>query len=111
MKPIAWCGSSRADLTAFPSEARRMAGFELWQVQNGDEPSDSKPMPDVGIGVAEIRIRLARAFRVVYVAKFPEAVYVLHAFEKKARKTPKPDIDLARKRYREMMSERRSWEK
>lgn len=88
-----------------------MAGFELWQVQNGDEPSDSKPMSDIGIGVAEIRIRLDRAFRVIYLAKLPEAVYVLHAFEKKARKTPQPDIDLARKRYRDLMNERRSWKK
>ena len=64
-------------------------------------------MPSVGLGVNEIRIREGGAFRVIYVAKFPEAVYVLHAFEKKAKKTPKPDVDLARKRFRALIEERR----
>jgi phage-related protein len=88
-----------------------MAGFELWQVQNGDDPSDSKPMPSVGVGVAEIRIRIDGAFRILYLAKLPEAVYVLHAFQKKTPKTSKPDIDLAKQRYRDLMGERRSWKK
>ena len=64
-------------------------------------------MPSVGLGVNEIRVREGVAFRVIYVAKFPEAVYVLHAFQKKARKTPKAEIDLSRERYRAMVNERK----
>ena len=65
-------------------------------------------MASVGLGVSEIRVRESSgAYRVIYVAKFSEAIYVLHAFEKKARKTPKAEIELARKRYRAVLSERR----
>ena len=64
-------------------------------------------MPSVGLGVNEIRVREGGAFRVIYIAKFPEAVYVLHAFRKKARKTPKADVELARKRFRDLIQERR----
>ena len=64
-------------------------------------------MPSVGLGVKEIRVREVGAFRVIYVARFAEAVYVLHAFQKKANKTPKPDIAIARKRFRELIQERR----
>lgn len=85
---------------------RSRAGFELWEVQQGKDPADYKPMPSVGIGVREIRIRADGAFRVIYVARFSEAVYVLHAFQKKAEKTPKPDIDLARDRFRDVVRER-----
>ena len=70
-------------------------------------PEDWKLMPSIGIGVKEIRVRENRAYRLVYVAKFSEAIYVLHAFEKKARKTPKPDIDLARTRFRALVNERK----
>ena len=70
-------------------------------VQVGREPADFKPLPAVGSGACEIRIRnAAGAFRVVYVAKFEEAVYVLHAFQKKTRKTSQADIKLAVQRYR-----------
>jgi phage-related protein len=64
-------------------------------------------MPSVGLGVNEIRVREdGGAFRIIYVAKFSEAVYVLHAFQKKAPKTSKPDIELARRRFRELIQER-----
>ena len=77
------------------------------RVQAGKEPADWKPMPSVGLGVNEIRVREdGGAFRVIYVAKFSEAVYVLHAFQKKAPKTSKPDIELARRRFRELIQER-----
>ncbi|MBA3033134.1 MAG: type II toxin-antitoxin system RelE/ParE family toxin [Gammaproteobacteria bacterium] len=71
------------------------------------EPADWKPMQTVGAGVKEIRIRVENAYRVLYVAKFAEAVYVLHGFEKKTRRTPKADIDLAGKRYRQLLNERK----
>ena len=73
----------------------------------GKDPADWKPMPSVGLGVNEIRVREGGAFRVIYIAKFPEAVYVLHVFQKKARKTPKADVDVARKRFRDLVEERR----
>ena len=102
MKPLEFVGSSMDDLRAFPAEARRAAGFELGFIQRGLDPSDWKPMSEVGVGVREIRIRILGEWRVLYVAKFAEAVYVLHAFQKKTQKTRKEDIELARKRYRQI---------
>jgi phage-related protein len=84
-KPLLWLGDSRNCVRAFPAEARRRSGFELREVQRGKDPSDWKPMPRVGLGVREIRIHTGEEFRVMYVAKFPEAVYVLHAFELRRR--------------------------
>lgn len=94
------------DLRAFPVLVRREAGHQLDQVQHGQEPTDWKPMNAVGQGVREIRLRDgAGAFRVIYFAKFVEAVYVLDCFQKKTQKTSQPDIDLAAKRYRELLKE------
>jgi phage-related protein len=107
IKPIVWLADTREQLSEFPADARGVAGFQLWEVQQGKEPADWKPMPAVGLGVNEIRVRLGGAYRILYVAKFAEAVYVLHAFQKKAQKTPKPDIDLARARFRELIQERK----
>ncbi len=107
IKPVAWLGDSRDRLREFPDEARGRAGFELWEVQQGKEPTNWKVMPSIGIGVNEIRVRAGEAFRVIYVAKFREAVYVLHAFQKKTRKTPPADVELARTRYRAMLKERK----
>lgn len=100
MKPLRFVGSSLDNLRDFPAEARRQAGFELYAIQRGLEPSDWKPMSEVGAGVREIRIRVLGEWRVLYVAKFGDAVYVLHAFQKKTRKTRQEDIELARRRYR-----------
>ena len=87
-------------------DARREAGYQLDRVQNGCDPDDWKPMNTVGEGVREIRIRnAAGAFRVVYVARLADAVYVLHCFQKKSEKTSKPDLDLATRRIRELMQE------
>ena len=105
-KSIEWRGSSYVDLLAFPQDARRIAGFQLGRLQRGDEPDDWKPMSVVGAGTMEIRIRVGTAHRVFVVTKFAEAIYVLHAFEKKSQKTPKSDIDLAKRRYRELFAER-----
>ena|SRR5690348_13390399 len=105
-KPIEFRGGALEDLRAFPQAARRAAGFQLDQVQRGREPDDWKPMHSVGAGVKEIRIRdTAGAYRVLYVAKFDDAVYVLHCFQKKTQKTRKSDLDLASHRYRDLVKE------
>ena len=106
-KPVTWLGDSRQAVKDFPPITRQRTGRQLARVQEGLEPDSWKPMPSIGLGVNEIRVREGGAFRVIYVAKFPEAVYVLHAFQKKARKTPKADVDLARKRFRDLVQERR----
>lgn len=105
-KPVEFVGSSLDDLRAFPLTARREAGYQLDQVQSGHEPDDWKPMNTVGKGVKEIRIRdAAGAFRIICVAKFADAVYVLHCFQKKTEKTSKADVELAAKRYRDLLKE------
>ena len=102
IKPLKFVASSLDDLRNFPDEARRVAGFELHAIQSGLEPSDWKPMQIVGSGVKEIRIHILGEWRVSYIAKLHEAVYVLHAFQKKKRKTGRQDIDLARQRYKQI---------
>jgi len=97
-KPLTWVGSSLEAVRQFPAEARRAAGYELRRVQQGLMPSDWKPMRTVGPGVMEIRLHTGLEHRVFYVARFEEAVYVLHAFEKRTRKTVQADIELAQKR-------------
>ncbi len=100
MKPVRFLGTARRDLAEFPELARRQAGYDLYMVQIDRKPSDFKPLPTVGSGAYELRIRDAGgAFRVVYVAKFKHAVYVLHAFQKKTRKTSQTDLNLAARRY------------
>ena len=99
MKPLRFVGSSLDDLRDFPAEARRQAGFELYALQRGLEPTDWKIMNTVGSGAREIRIHVLGEWRVLYVAKFDDAVFVLHAFQKKSRKTRRQDIELARQRY------------
>ena len=107
-RPVEFRGSSLNDMRSFPCEARQEAGYQLDRVQQGHQPNDWKPMTSVGKGVAEIRIRDEfGAYRVLYVTKFADAVYVLHCFEKKTAKTRQQDIDLAAKRYRELVQEHR----
>lgn len=104
MKPVEFFGDSLDDLRSFPEGARREAGYQIDKVQHGAEPDDWKPMVTIGIGVKEIRIRdEAGAFRVVYLAKLADAVYVLHCFQKKTQQTSERDIRLARKRFKELM--------
>jgi len=107
MKLVAWLGDSRVAIKEFTPVARQRLGRQLARVQDGLEPEDWKPMPSVGIGVREIRVRERGAYRLIYVAKFSESIYVLHAFEKKSQKTPKPDIELARSRFRALINERK----
>ncbi len=106
-KPIRWLGDSLNCVRDFPEAARHEAGTELRHVQQGEQPTDWKPMVTVGQGVYEIRVHADGEYRVLYVAKFSESVYVIHAFEKKARRTAKHDIAIAAKRYRQLMNERR----
>jgi len=107
MKPIVWCGDSLERIRDFPDDARRLTGHQLDKVQRGIDPDDWKPMPSVGLGVREIRVRAQGQFRVMYLAKFEEAVYVLHAFGKKTQRTAKQDLELATTRFREVLAERR----
>ena len=98
-------GSARDDLSAFPAPVRIRMGHELFMVQAGRDPDDWKPMTAIGPGACEIRVRdQAGAFRVIYVARFEDAIYVLHAFQKKSRKTSRADLELARRRYRDVRS-------
>ena len=101
MKPLEFLGTSQDDIRAMPAAVRHALGVELMRVQFGGQSTDFKSMPNVGAGAYEVRVRDARgAFRVIYVAKFADAVYVLHAFQKKTQKTRNQDIELAAKRYR-----------
>ena len=107
-KPIFWIGSSKQDIADFPNEARRKAGFQLRAVQKGQLPSDYKAMSTVGQGVEEIRIRTENAYRVFYVARFYEAIYVLHAFQKTTQKTSKKDIKIGKQRYKQLSEYRQN---
>jgi len=108
MKPVHFVGSSREDMREIPEDARETAGHQLFKVQQGKEPDDWKPMPAVGPGVQEIRVRDEHgAYRIFYVAKFEEAVYVLHVFEKRSQKTARPDLDLGKSRYADLLKWRR----
>lgn len=102
MKKLRFIGSSLDDLKDFPAEARRDAGFELDAIQRGLMPSDFKPMLNIGPGAYEIRIHILGEWRVIYVARFEGAVYVLHAFQKKTQRTRKEDIELAARRYKQI---------
>ena len=107
-KPLRFRGASLRDLRAFPQSAKREAGHQLDRVQAGKAPDDWKPMSAIGPGATEIRIHdAAGAFRVIYFAKFEEAVFVLHCFQKKTRATSKADLELATTRYRELAKELR----
>ncbi len=99
MKPLIFLGTSLDDLREFPQAVRHELGVELMKVQFGEMPSDFKPMKAVGAGAFEMRLNLEGAWRVIYVARFAAAVYVLHAFQKKTRKTSKSDLELATRRY------------
>lgn len=103
-KPVEFLGSSLRELKNFPAPARQEAGYQIDRVQNGLVPTDWRPMPTIGMGVREIRIHEADgAFRVIYLAKLADAVYVLHCFQKKTQKTTEFDLEIAIKRYRDLM--------
>lgn len=103
LKPVEWMGDSLRRVKSFSKAVRQQVGYELELVQHGMEPSDWKPLPIVGPGVSEIRIHAEGEHRIFYVAKFPGAVYVLHAFKKTTRAAPRAAIALARARYQEVL--------
>ena len=104
MKPVQFLGNSLKCLREFPIAARQDAGYQIDRLQRGKQPDDFKPMPAIGKGVEELRIwDHAGTFRVVYVARLDDAVYVLHAFQKKSQTTSKRDLDTARARFAELM--------
>lgn len=106
-KKVAFRGSSLDALRAFPDDARRAAGFQIGKLEKGYDPDDWKPVATVGPGVKEIRVwDEVGTFRVIYVAKFADAVYILHCFQKKTQQTSPKDIELARKRYKDLVQER-----
>ena len=102
-----WVGSARDDLRELPAPVRKELGADLRRVQSGLAPRDWKPVSTVGPGVIEIRVRVQGAFRLMYVAKFAEGVYVLHVFQKKSQKTSGLDLDVARTRYAAVLRARR----
>jgi len=100
VKPIEFLGDSLRSLREFPDDAKHDAGYQLDRVQHGLQPDDFKPMPTIGKGVEEIRVRDdSGAYRVIYTARLTDAVYVLHAFQKKTQATSKRDIELAKQRF------------
>lgn len=109
VKRVVWIGSSRHDLLNFPEDARREVGHQINIVQHGQDPDDWKPFPSVGVGAQEIRVRIdGNQFRSIYVARYDDAVYVLHCFVKKTQKTSTRDVEIARQRYRLMVKMRMS---
>ena len=102
MKEIRWMGSSYKDVCNFPIAALRDAGYQLHLIQSGLDPADWKPMTSAGQGVREIRLHQGGEHRIIYIAKFDEAVYVLHAFQKKVQRTAKQDIEIAKSRLRDI---------
>ena len=103
MKRLRFLGDSLNCLREFPADAKHDAGFQLDKVQRGEQPDDFKPMPAIGKGVEEIRVRDdSGVFRVIYTARRAEAIYVLHAFQKRTQATAKRDIEVARKRFTEL---------
>lgn len=107
MKPLTFLGDALKSLRAFPDEAKQDAGYQLSRIQQGQQPTDFKPMPTVGPGVEELRIWCEQGtYRVIYLARLADAVYVLHAFQKKTQATPKAELELATRRYRELIRSR-----
>lgn len=103
MKPVRFLGDSLERLREFPEGAKHDAGYQLEQVQRGDQPSSFKSIPQIGKGVEEIRLRDdSGIYRIIYTARLADAVYVLHAFQKKTQATAKRDIDLARERFQQL---------
>lgn len=103
MKPLFWIGNSYNVLTNWAAPVKQVAGFQLYLIQQGMNPNDWKPMTSIGAGVREVRIHVDGEYRIIYLTKYEEGIYILHAFSKKTQKTPKKDIDIAKARLREVM--------
>ena len=108
MKRIQWLGTSLNTVRSFPESVRKLVGQELRFVQTGSMPTDFKPMTTVGAGAYEIRVRAGNQYRVIYVAKFAESVYVLHSFIKTSSKTSKLDLEMTKAQYASLLKERKT---
>jgi phage-related protein len=112
---VAWEGDSREVLQSFPDGVRQNLGFQLWQLQQGERPADYRPLPSIGTGVFELRDQDERAwYRVIYLSRIEDVIYVLHCFEKKSREMPRRDFETARRRFRAVkarLAEKRKHEK
>jgi phage-related protein len=98
---VAWEGDSREVLLSFPDGVRQNLGFQLWQLQQGERPADYRPLPSIGTGVFELRDQDERAwYRVVYLSRINDVIYVLHCFEKKSRSMPRRDFETAKRRLK-----------
>lgn len=109
MKLITWLGDTHKTIKGYPDTVRQEIGYNLDKVQKGKDPFDWKPMNSVGLGVKEIRIHEENEYRVLYVAKFEEAIYVLHSFVKKTQQTSTKDILLGKQRYADVLKMRRAF--
>ena len=107
MKRVIWLADTREKLRRFPAEARQSLGKSLLNVQMGLAPVDWKPFNVIGAGTIEIRVHKPQEYRLLYIAKFREAIYVLHVFQKETQRTSKGDIQIARQRYGQLQEERR----
>jgi len=106
MKGISWIGNSLDVLRAFPNEAKYIIGTELLTLQHGYEPSNTKAVSDIGAGVKEIRVKTKdNYYRIIYIAKFSNTIYVLHCFIKKSNRMSKKDLVIAKTRYRELLNQ------
>lgn len=105
-KTIFWVGSSLSDIREFPEQPKQRVGYQLHLIQQGHDPDDWKPMPSVGAGVREIRVHSLGEYRILYVASFPEGIYVLHSFHKKTQRTRQSDIEVGRARYADVLRAR-----
>ena len=108
MKSIVWIETSLKAVQDFPDLARKEIGYQLYRIQKGLEASDWKPMATLGKGVREIRIHTGEEFRVIYIARFEDAIYILHAFQKKSRSTHKRDLALAGSRLKRLIQSRKA---
>ena len=115
-RPVIWVGSSRRDLRGFPREVRRELGQALYTAQQGETDPSAKPLKGFGGGsVLEIVVdEEGGTWRAAYTVRYREAIYVLHAFQKKSKsgiKTPKHEIDLIHARLRLAVEDYREWSK
>ena len=107
MKGIEFLGASLKMVREFPIRAKSEAGHQLDRVQRGLRPTDWKPMKSVGQSVREIRLHYEGQYRVIYVTSFDGVIYVLHAFQKKTRRTSKQDLEVAKRAYKEILERQR----
>jgi len=105
IRDLRWLGDSKKRLKQFPKDVQSTIGFQLYLVQSGEMPTDSKPFKNVGSGVFELAIRYNKdAYRTVLAVQLGDCIYVLHVFQKKSKRgiaTPKQDVDLIKQRYNE----------